>query len=105
MGEGRVVTHPLKAYLESSPIFDTQLVNREVTVIVLGDDVTCCGGAQVFYNEDASTYDFTIELGPVNAKKLIEFLQTLPGEPEDETVESKNEGRRQPQAVRQQDDD
>jgi len=33
---------------------------------------------------ETGLFNFTITLGPVNARKLIDFLQTLPDEPEED---------------------
>lgn len=49
--------------------------------LVLGDVVTACGG--VFIEEDVNDsgqFNFEISLGPVNAKRLVDFLLTLPNE-------------------------
>jgi hypothetical protein len=52
--------------------------------LIIGDDVTgCCGG--VFVEEDINEhgqFNFEILLGPANAKRLVDFLRTLPKEPE-----------------------
>ncbi len=61
--------------------------------LILGDDVTTYfGGAyvDVVPNDDSvtsTTFNFRIDLGPVNAQRLIDFLKTLPPEPEDPSPE------------------
>lgn len=60
--------------------------------LVLGDNVTTVYGGcsiEVVANDDSvtsTTFNFRVDLGPVNAQKLIDFLKTLPDEPEEEQV-------------------
>lgn len=56
----------------------------------LGFDVTTSYGGvhvEVVPHDDSimsTMFRFEVELGPVNAAKLIDFLKTLPAEPDDE---------------------
>lgn len=43
------------------------------------------GGAHVEEDEnEQGTFNFSITLGPANARRLVDFLQTLPDEPEED---------------------
>jgi hypothetical protein len=65
---------------------DGQGSNETVVVVYnnlcVPDTVTNCGRVQVRLDDDKQAH-FDIELGPVNAMKLIEFLKQLPDEPDD----------------------
>lgn len=62
--------------------------------LVLGDAVTTwCGGVsiEVVENDDSlssTTFNIHAQLGPVNAQRVIDFLKTLPPEPEDDEPET-----------------
>lgn len=49
--------------------------------LCIGDSVTDCGHLHVELDETSGHARFDIELGPVNAMRLIKFLNELPNEP------------------------
>ncbi len=63
-----------------------QGANEPVSIVYhnlcIPDTVTDCGMAQLHLLEHEKRAHFDIELGPVNAMKLIEFLKSLPDEPD-----------------------
>ena len=55
--------------------------------LIVGDNVTDCGSTTVQYDDDLDLFRFDISLGPVNARKLVDFLYSLGEEPEREAAE------------------
>lgn len=55
-----------------------------VHTLVLPKSVVSYGEASFGRCPDSALYEFEIGLGPANAKRLIEFLFTLPPEPDHE---------------------
>jgi hypothetical protein len=85
----------LDAHLKSLGGDDDQVgevepINDETTVYTLhlGDTVTTCEGGASFTREDGGLWlcHFDITLGPANAKRLVDFLLSLPDEPDDDEV-------------------
>lgn len=55
--------------------------------LILPDDVTTCeGGVSVELQDwhDLPIVEITARLGPVNAARVIDFMRTLPAEPDDD---------------------
>jgi hypothetical protein len=84
-----VMSARLKELVEAGQALDTDY--QRIVYNFGYDGQTNCGSMHVEYNEDTGHWDFSINLGPVNARKLLEVLRALEDEPDEVLSEEQSQ--------------